>query len=396
MLRILFRPHSIIVTILIFFFIWGLNYIRLNLHFLDPFNYGIKDYEITDIVFSRFRDEEVLFEDRIVLVDIGNPDRGQLAGIIDRVTAAGARVIGVDVMLEGRKDPVVDSLLRASICRAGNVVLATRLDDYHEQENIFLTEAACDTFFSNCATMGYANFVSNDTYTVRFFSPKERTRLGEARAFTTEIAKKYDPSSVQQLERRNLRVERINYVGDTTSFASWEAETILDTTVDLSGVLRDKIVLVGYLGGSNSNNGRLFDRFFSPLNPKYSGRSLPDMYGIVIHANVLRMILEGDYIYETPKWLSRLLSLLYCYLNVIFIHWVYTNFNEVFHGITRILQLIEFVAIFFLMAWLFHFFRVKFDFGLGILAMVLAYDFVMIYESLIRKNLPILEKLDGK
>ncbi len=396
MFKILFRPHSFIVTILIFSFIGVLDFIRLNLHFLDPFNYGIKDYEITDIVFSRFKDEAVPFQRNIALVDIGDPDREDLARVIDRAAAAGARVIGIDVMLQGRKDPAVDSLLKASICRAGNVVLATRLSDYQEREKVFRIEAACDTFFSNCGTMGYANFVANDTYTVRFFSPYEKSRQGEAVAFAVEIARKYDPASVRRLEQRQNRLERINYLGDSTSFATWELATLLDTTVDLSGVLSDKAVLIGYLGGSNGESGRLFDRFFTPLNPKYSGRSLPDMYGLIIHANILNMILEGDYIYEPPRWLNRLLAFIYCYLNVILIHWIYSHFNEAFHGITRVLQLIEFVLIFFIIAWMFHFFRVKVDFGLGILAMVLAYDFVMIYESLIRKKVPVLEKLRGK
>ena len=40
-LRKLIRPHSIIVTILIFSFICILDYIRLNLHFLDSFNFGV-------------------------------------------------------------------------------------------------------------------------------------------------------------------------------------------------------------------------------------------------------------------------------------------------------------------------------------------------------------------
>ena len=44
------------MTIVLFLFIGVLDLIRFNLHFLDPFNNGLKDYEVTDIVFSRLQD----------------------------------------------------------------------------------------------------------------------------------------------------------------------------------------------------------------------------------------------------------------------------------------------------------------------------------------------------
>jgi len=393
--KYLFRPHSIIITILILSFIGLLDFIRLNLHFLDPFNYGLKDYEVTDIVFSQLRDEALApgeFEDRIILVDVGEPSRAELARVISRLSDAGARVIGVDIMLEGRKEPRTDSLLQASIREADNVVLATSLWNYNEVENLFEEEIACDTFFSNYATMGYANFVSNESRTVRLFSPSERTRLGRADAFAVAIAEKMDPKAVRVLQQRDREVERINYIGGENYFAQYDMATVLDSTVDLSTGVKDKAVLLGFIGEHRINES-LLDRFFTPLNPKYSGRSFPDMYGVFIHANILSMILDRDYIYEVPIWVSRLLAILFTYANVIVIHWVYRRFNEAFHGITRVLQLIEFVALFFLIALLFQFFRVKFDFAFGILALVLAYDFVMIYENLIRKKVPFIQRL---
>jgi hypothetical protein len=105
------------------------------------------------------------------------------------------------------------------------------------------------------------------------------------------------------------------------------------------------------------------------------------------------MILNDRYINETPRWLSFLLSILLCYFNVILIHWVYVKFHEAFHGITRALQLVEFLILFFLVAYLFYAYRLSIDFSLGILSVLLAYDVIMIYESLIKKNIPILQKL---
>lgn len=392
MLRKLIQPHSLIVTILILTFIWVLDFIRLNLHFLDPFNYGLKDYEITDIVYSQLSDDKLVFEDKIVLVDVGKPDREVIARLINRFSEAGAKVIGLDILLEGRKGPRTDSLLQASIKKAGNVVVASRLYNYFESKSIFETELGSDTLFSNYGTMGYANFPANDTRTVRFFSPKEKILLGEVYAFSTSVAEKYDPVAVGRLFRRKKAIERINYLGNTNSFIHFDTETALNEEIELSAVMNDKIVLLGYIG-DHSWSEPLLDRYFTPLNAKYTGRTIPDMYGVIIHANIIAMILNGNYIYQVHRWVSLLIAFIFLYLNVILIHWIYKRFHESFHGITRILQLTEFVFLFFLIAMLFHYFKVKFDFSLGILALVLAYDIVMIYESLIKSRLPFLKEL---
>lgn len=396
MWRKLIQPHSIIVTILIFVFIWFVDSIRLNLHFLDPFNNGIRDYEITDIVYSQLRSQGGNFEDRIVLVNTGRPDRQTLLRMVDRVAAAGPRVIGLDIFLSDHSDSSdVDRQLRENLRRAGNIVLATRLEGYREDLGVFETETGCDTFFCDYTSTGFANFPANDTRTIRFFSPREKTEAGESISFAVEIARQYDIEALKKFFARNKPLERIHYTSDADDYVLFEPENLLDSTVDLRPTLEGRIVLLGYIG-TYSWDEPLLDRYFTPLNPRYTGRTIPDMYGVVIHANIIRMILDGHYIREIPGWLSFLLAVFFCYANVLVIHRIYRRFNQAFHGMTRILQMLEFVVIFFLIAVLFHYFRIKFDFGLGILALLLAYDIIMIYESLIRNRLPILRRIPDK
>ena len=85
MLRKLYKPHSLIVTIMILVIIWLMDIIRLNLHFIDPFNYSLKEYETTDIVFSRLQPEEVAYEPEIMLVNTGRIDRATLARLIGHI-----------------------------------------------------------------------------------------------------------------------------------------------------------------------------------------------------------------------------------------------------------------------------------------------------------------------
>lgn len=53
--RRLFQAHSLVITLLILLFAWGLmSLLHLNFHFIDPFNYTIQEYRLEDIVYSRF------------------------------------------------------------------------------------------------------------------------------------------------------------------------------------------------------------------------------------------------------------------------------------------------------------------------------------------------------
>ena len=388
------KPHSIFITMLIWLFILLLDFIRLNLHFMDPFNNGLQDYEVTDIVSSRFRDTDSdPFVEEIVLINSGKPDRKELAMLLDRLSTYNPKVIGIDILLDGRKDPAIDTLLANSIKQNPALVLAERLGTYNKSLEIFEAPFGCDPLFKQNASTGYVNFVSKDNMTVRQFSPKVNTKSGQEAAFALKILELGVPLAAEQYWKRDKKMERIDYTGNINSFIKFDIDQVTDTSADLSYAFKDKIVLVGYLGNDEWSMP-VKDRFFTPLNPNYTGKSLPDMFGLVIHANIISMILNKNYIIESPKWLTRILEIFFCYINIIFIHALYRSFPEPFHGITRAIQIIEFILVFLLISILFHYFKFRIEFSTGILTLVLAYDFVMIYESLIKKRIRFLQKID--
>ena len=379
----LVRPHSILVTIVLFLFIGVLDLIRFNLHFLDPFNNGLKDYEVTDIVFSRLQDNnEVKWCDEVVLVNTGQPDRERLIGMLRRLHDFRPRAIGMDILLEEDKDPVTDSILQATMEGIPNLVLATRLGEFDPRSEMFDLATGHHRYFLDGNLTGYTNFVSTDNMTVRMFSPFERSIEGPIEAFAVAIAREANPEAVRRLEARGNPVERINYIGNE-SFMKVSGSDLLDPAFPGEEIFRNKIVLMGYIG-EDSWAESINDKLYTPLNPKYTGRALPDMYGVVIHANIIAMILNGNYIYDFPKWLVMILEILFTYVNVVMIHWIYRHFHVAFHPITRTIQLVEFMLLFFLTAVLFHYFLFRLDLGSGILGLALAYDFVMIYESLLK------------
>lgn len=392
MLRKLIFPHSLIVTILTFLAIWFFDLIRLNLHFLDPFNKGLKDYEVTDIVYSKLRDEHIDLEQRIVLVNTGRPNRDTMRMMLDRIIAAGPKVIALDLLLSDRKEPKSDSLLQRSLKSFDNFVLGTRLEGYNEDNHLFEAEVDCDTFFCDYAYPGFTNFPANDTRTIRIFSPRENTKSGEALAFSVRAAKLYDPKSVENLFKRNKEIEEIYFFGGEDNYLQFEPANILDTSIDLRPLLKDKIIMMGFLG-SYSWEDPLLDRHFTPMNSHYTGRNIPDMYGIVIHANIAKMILDGVYVREISHWVNLLLTFIFCYFNIHLFYKIHHRVSVPYHFVTRFLQIAEIIALFFLVALAFHFFRFRIDFGLGITAMLLTFDIIKFYENIIRKRVPWLNKI---
>jgi CHASE2 domain-containing sensor protein len=396
MLKRLLQPHCLIVSLAIMLFIGLLNTIRLNLHYIDPFNNGLKEYEITDIVYAYLSEETPSPEQNIVIINSGMPDRKKIARLVDKLREGEAGAIGLDFYFEDVPGVAEDTLLQTSIKQTPQVVLGSTLMDEDTSDDQLDGVDGVNEFFSAYAATGFGNYPSNETKTVRVYSPGELINGQYIPAFTTAILQKFRPDLARDLLARNHQLEHINYTGHLGSFITQDINTILDTlsAEEVGQLVKGRIALVGY-APSDERANPFVDRHYTPINKSYDNKSSPDMYGIVIHANVLAMILNDNFIRVVPWWLSFLISVLLCYANVVLIRWIYHTFQDVFHGITRALQLVEFVLLFFGIAALFYFFRINLDLAIGILAVLLAYDFIMIYESLVLPRVGWLRRLRG-
>jgi CHASE2 domain-containing sensor protein len=110
------------------------------------------------------------------------------------------------------------------------------------------------------------------------------------------------------------------------------------------------------------------------------------MYGIAIHANIIQMILDGKFINKVPRWLSFALALLCCYFNVLLVDWIEDRYPRIYHPVTRVIQVIELILLFFIISLLFYAFRVKLDFTYGTLGLALYYDVLLSYESFSKRR----------
>ncbi len=362
--------------------LWLLSLIALRVDFLNPFVQSLRDFEMTDVIFSKLHPTD-LADTNIVIVNIGNLSRPDIARQIDRIYTQNPKVIALDAFFMKEKTQALDSPLVAAIDRAADkLILISRLR-YNDSTETFDTCLRSHPKFS--AATGFANVITEEAKghkTVRTFSPKETIDSIQEYNFAVATALKYDRSKAERFINRNNTLEIINFRGNYQHFYTFDTDQCLDSSTDLS-VMREKIVLLGFMGESLSQSS-LDDIFFTPLNSRPAGRTLPDMYGIVVHANIISMILKGEYINSFPDWLELVLNILLAYICVWGFSYIYVHRQNWFDSITVALQLLIPLTILFIQFYSFEQFRFKFSISLAICAIAITADGVEIYHEIVK------------
>jgi CHASE2 domain-containing sensor protein len=283
-----------------------------------PEQLAFAEFNLSDILFSlqhnpRYRSE-------IVLIDCGEADRGRIAKAITVLEAGRPKVVGLDFIFncpDGVNDTATCPQIRDSkgvlelslaLQKNKNIVLASALRQSlharlnHDDDPDSLELA--DPIYSRYADNGFTNLVSNGGHAsiIREFSPSRRVQGEDVSCFSLIVARSYDASAAQQFLTNSRPEEIINYSGNISHsieqsyrgiYQVYEIDDLFSGQYS-QGDFQDKIVLLGFLGGTS--RGSMDDKFFTPINPVPLGRSYPDMYGLVIHANIVSQILDGIHI----------------------------------------------------------------------------------------------------
>jgi CHASE2 domain-containing sensor protein len=390
----------------------------------DPLGQALDDMELTDITFSRLRLEVPPMDENITIVNIGNLSRAEIALQIQAVSKFKPKVIGVDSFFnckEGKTDSIncplaYDTLsnlmLGNAIAEAGNVVMVTKvlqsgkllkqyggdIDKYDSLENT-------DPMIRGNAAEGYANLETNaehqeDLKTCRRFNPKLRLENGEEQlAFSVQIAMKFDSVKAKKFLSRGKYSEVINYRGNVPDVYKASAEEFgnrytyldwyqpFDTTSFLPSIIKDRIVLFGFMG-ENMNDTSWDDKFITPLNKQFAGKTRPDMYGVVVHANIISMILnENDYIEELAEWQQAIIAFIVCFLNVMIFVMITRKIPLWFDGLSIMFQLIQIVICTFLMMYALYWFNFKLNLTLTLAALALVGTCFEIYNGVLKAGI---------
>lgn len=369
-----FFSEYFFINVFIFSCISLLSLIVLNISFFDPFTQAFEDFTLTDLHYSRIKKQDQIYNGPVVLINLENKERKELAFLLQRIQEGNPKVVGMDVLFQSRKEDD-DSLLREQFALHKNYVFSyfARFDE--PEKNIYN-----NSFFTTTKN-GYANVVGeNREYsTIRYYYPFHK----EQEAFTTSMIRAYNPELLSRLKEYKGKPLEIHYYGNLENFRYYNFEEIMDPTFDPQ-VLNGKIIVLGYLGTPGVNSRIDEDKLFTPLNSRLSGRSYPDMYGSVIHANILRMVLDKDYIRVIPGWLVAILTFLIVWLLLPPTCSLLFKGDLWFNTIGTLAQLTGTIVIVFLSLLCYEVLNIKFDPGLLLGCLVLLPTLLNLYEAFLK------------
>ena len=319
-----------------------------QMDFLNVFQESIEDFYVTDLIYYGGRDD-VGKDTNIVLVNFAHLPRNKVAEQIKIINKYEPKVIGIDAFYrdekKGRKrvvvpmgdttyfnnpdfevlaaEPQEDGTMKLVV--EGNVVDPPLVKAFNETEQLVL---ACELInpldsnklfrwdtllnshekFRKNAREGFVNMNTNqeEFLTVRHFSVKTLVHEDTIASFAVQIASLYDSIKTAKLFERGNQRELINYKRNLDKYKVLDWDEVFQKKDSLQ-FIKDKIVLMGFIG-PDTNTIVTEDIFYSPMNDKIYGRAYPDMYGVVVHANIISMILDGDYINSMLGWPSWILS----------------------------------------------------------------------------------------
>ncbi|MGQ0738299.1 MAG: CHASE2 domain-containing protein [Bacteroidota bacterium] len=381
--KYLSERDTLFATIWVFIFIVVLGSIPLNLGVLNPIKLGLKDFDFNDLSYSKLgKAQNSEIDNRIVVINIGDADREGIAAIIDKVASFKPKVMGLDVTFSGPRDPHKDSLLRETVNRNKNLVLAVKAqtdstDKLIPDENYFLTGSTA---------FGFVNFPyeENEKQTIRAyqaFKSDDKDNHLILPSFTSTLIRFYDPASYHKIEKKVNKKIIINYTRTISDrrkqYQLIEPDDLFMDRVDTSSI-KDRIALLAYV---NIDPDDIEDKKFTPMNAKFAGKSTPDMNGILVHANIISMVLDDNYIKKVPLWMNILIAIIVCWLHMSFFVHYYLESHIWFHLAAKVAQVLSAIFFVWLGIFLFDRYRLKVDLKYSLVTIIMAVDVIYFYEA---------------
>jgi len=377
--KYLYERDTVLATLWVFIFIFSLHEIPLNLGTLNPIKLALKDFDMNDLSYAKLNmAKNTPMDSNIVVVNIGEAKRGEIAMIIDKAATYHPKVMALDAVFDSAKtdDLAGDSMLNASFRRNKNLVVGAKYIEDTATEKLILTR---NYFKDAVPNYGFVNFPSEENETIRYFTPiKEQEGSKEIiPSFTAAILKQYKPEAYERFVHHGDHETLINYTRRPEKYLIYDASGMMLDQID-SNAFKGKILLLAYV---NFDPNNIEDKKFTPMNEKFYGKSVPDMNGIFVHANIISMALEDNYIKHLPLWLTILLPVLICWLHMSFFLRYYLENHIWFHLVAKIAQVASVIFFVWLGIYLFDKYRLKVDFKLSLVVIIMAVDVIYFYEA---------------
>ncbi len=263
--------------------------------------------------------------------------RSYYAHVIENLTEAGARVIGIDVILDipDRINEKSDRQMAEAIKASGKVVLAGKVEDSGRYRSYPILVKPIQTLLESDSSWGITAIQSDPDGIHRQYFVAQNYQGEILPSFGLEILRKYlniAPSEeiavkVNQIELGELAIPlsyeglmRIDFSGPMGTFPQYSFDTVIDDEdFDLISdydidyfsmsllpdeIFKDKIVLIG------STVSELHDNFPAPFfefKDREGNYRKAETPGVEIHANAIWTILNQQFYAEFPHTLSLIL-----------------------------------------------------------------------------------------
>lgn len=405
-------------TLFVFASLYGLKQLTtLNMfNAFDVIGKAVSDMELSDVSFQLREDPEM--DTSVVIVNISDRlTRGEVGQQIINLTRAGAKVIGMDsffscdfyndsVFCPQAYDTLNNMLFAYAVSSQPNMVMVERLAQTDSLVAKYGDVAIYDSIEHTYPTLlgnaheGFANLETDanqqeDLKSCRRFTPRIIMADGsEELAFSVKMAMLYDSVKTKKFLARNNSSEVINYRGNIVDwygaslyagrYAVLDWNQALDSTQFLPEMVRGKIVVMGFLGRDLTDTS-WDDKFFTPLNKNYAGKSRPDMYGVVVHANIVSMILREDYIDELPAWQEYLIAFAIVFLNVMLFTRIMARIPMWFDSLSLLLQVVQLVVLTFLMVYVLSGTNLKLNLQVSLAAVALVGTCFELYGTVVKR-----------
>ena len=375
MVKTLFIKEALVSTLLVLLVTYLISFIPFSQEYGKALHQGFADFDIYDLYYSQKDTVNTIANNDIVLVEIA-AERSEIADQVDSISKYHPKVIAIDATFDGPGDSLEDRKFSEEIKRYVNIVFANSFNEKKQlQPNFFCNE--------KCNSAGYIDFSDKNKGlypVVRTYSPFTTINGKQYEAFTSAIVRKANFEKYNNLKHRHNNIELINYTGNLNNFLKI-TRLELDTldSQQLQTLISNKIVMIGFF--VKSRPFILDDLLYTPLNEQVSGKSWPDMYGVVVHANILSMILKDNYARLASKETSYMFAFLITFLlNLYFISRFHQKTHPA-HSVFMIVQFLGILLILYLFLMVFTWFLYKVPLEPIIISMVLSLELLALYKN---------------
>ncbi len=349
----------------------------VNIRFFNPLHKAFSDFSFLDIYYSEKLSEDIKVNNQIILVNIKDYDRSVIASLLEAILKEKPKVVGFDIILEERPEKTKSDTLLANLLRNKKVVTSFEVKDE--------SEIYSDPFFESKHEPGYTNFNFNDKTTViRDFIGIKKIDHKKKTSLATKIAKEYLKKKQWKKYNYDEKLTKnkiIKFSGNQEKFTTLDLEDILLN--DSLPILKNKVVILGYLGATNNHSTDIVDKFFTPLNTYTTGRSDADTFGVVIHANIVNMLINNDLITQVSGFWLYLIVFLCMYFSTMLYMKLNKKYKITYRTRKQTYQFIFSITLLILVFWLY-----SIDISLSpfpiIVGIVLAGGYFKYYKHLTR------------